>query len=307
MSTFAGFHRPRRPAVETISYLRGLPLDVHQAHKEVILYQQQQQQETGGATSKDDEDDDDDKFPQNLAAAFSALDEVKGEIASLAGDEHGSQSIELLAQIAAPYSEIAARCLIHACLGYCLHLATHRYGSHVLQSILQLSITSLSKEDMAMDENAPPSLHENATGGVVPSLSDLVHSVVDELSPHLEELAVHLCGSHVLRTLMCVLGGVQLVTSHRGGREAEAASLLRGKPKSKKKKRKRSTDDPAMGGTAIQNAGTMSIVYVEGSKRDNDQFSDLLASFFGIFVRTTTKQSPGICSSWHVTPVRVHC
>ncbi|KAG7370206.1 Pumilio-family RNA binding repeat protein [Nitzschia inconspicua] len=268
-SSFAGYHRPRRPAVETISYLRGLPLNVDQSQQEIQTYRSMQK----GNDAYDD-------FPQNLAAAFSALEEVQGEIASLAGDEYGSKSVELLAQIAAPYSEIAARCLLNACLGYCLHLATHRFGSHVLQSILQLSVISLSTNDMAMDENAPPSLREHANG-VLPSLCDVIQAVVEELSPHSEELAVHMCGSHVLRTLLCVLGGVQLVTSHRGSdnQQGESSALLRGKPKSKKKKkRKRQSEDASSNGDATHNAGTMSITFLEGSRIDNVRFPVILES-----------------------------
>ena len=86
-STSSGYHRPRRPANDTIAYLRGLPLDIDSAHREVSSFLSTAGGEDKG--ERDDntnEDDSDDYFPQSLAAAFSALEEVKGEIASLAGD-----------------------------------------------------------------------------------------------------------------------------------------------------------------------------------------------------------------------------
>mmetsp|Transcript_10560 Transcript_10560/g.19346 ORF Transcript_10560/g.19346 Transcript_10560/m.19346 type:complete len:795 (-) Transcript_10560:63-2447(-) len=284
MATSSGYHRPRRPASETITYLRGLPLDIRQAHEEVTEFLLKS---NGRAAPVDDDDDDFDSFPQTLAAAFSALDEVKGEIASLAGDEYGSQSIELLTQIAVPYSEIAARILLHACSGYYLHLATHRYGSHVLQSILELSMSPLSQQDLASQEEAPPSLRDYAQDeGSLPSLYDLIMGVVDELAPHSSDLVVHLCGSHVLRTLLCVLGGVNLVASHhhhdnyhKGLLDTTgAAALLRGRPKSKKKKKKKhnSADESS---SALHTSGTMTITYLQNSRIDPTQFSSTLESF----------------------------
>ena len=164
----SGYHRPRRPASETIAYLRGLPLDIDASNQEVSLFLLKSSGSRGdgkisdgGVNDNGGDDDDDGFFPQSLAAAFSALGEVKSEIASLAGDEYGSQSIEILTRIAAPYSEIASRILLNACKGYYLHLATHRYGSHVLQTILQLSATS-SDSDTSSQHNNDLALHEEA-------------------------------------------------------------------------------------------------------------------------------------------------
>ncbi len=274
--TSSGYHRPRRPASETIAYLRGLPLDIDSAHQEVTHFL------SGANNNNNDDDDDDDFFPQSLAAALSALEEVKAEIASLAGDEYGSQSIEILVQIAAPHSEIASRILLNACKGYYLHLATHRYGSHVLQTILQLSATSSETgngKDLALHEEAPPTLRDQDTVSL-PSLHDCIQEVVEELAPHASELAVHMCGSHVLRTLLCVLGGVSLVAGHASGgnnkRFEQTGATIRGRLKSKKKKKKKKPtsggDDPA------PHAGTMSIVYPSNPRIDPNEFSSTLES-----------------------------
>lgn len=271
-----GYHRPRRPASETIAYLRGLPLDIDSAHQEVTRF-------LSGKDTGDHDEGDDDFFPQSLAAAFSALEEVKGEIASLAGDEYGSQSIEILTQIAAPHSEIASRILLNACKGYYLHLATHRYGSHVLQTILQLSATANdSAKDLALHDEAPPSLRDEDTPSL-PSLYECIQAVVEELAPHASELAVHLCGSHVLRTLLCVLGGVSLVAGHVGGgnsnkRFEQTGATIRGRLKSKKKKKKRKPTSSEEN-DLTPHAGTMSIVYQSNPRIDPEEFANTLESF----------------------------
>ena len=137
--------------------------------------------------------------------SLAAIDEIRQEVASLAGDEDGAQIIELMAHIALPYSETAARILMAGLSGYHLHLATHRYGSHVVQTILQLAATSSSETELAQHDDAPQLSTNN-----LPSLHELISGMVEELTPSAPELAVHICGSHVLRSLVCVLGGVQL-------------------------------------------------------------------------------------------------
>ena len=132
------YNRPRRPSTDTLSYLRSLPLDEDSSEREVSAYveycknkvKQQQDEE-----KKDDIDETTEEvdYPQSLSASISAIDEVRNELASLAGDEYGSQSLETLCRIAMPYSSLAARKLLCGISGYMMHLSTHRYGSHVLQ------------------------------------------------------------------------------------------------------------------------------------------------------------------------------
>lgn len=247
----SGYNRPRRPNAETITYLRGLPLDVDAAKAEISAFL-----EEGEASTND--------FPQNLGAALSAIDEIRSEVASLAGDELGSQCIETLAHIAAPYSETASRILLSACSGYYLHLATHRYGSHVIQSVLQLAVSSSSSGDLGLHDGAP---QFESYVDTLPSLVELILGMVEELSDSATQLAVHVCGSHVLRTLLCVLGGVDLVSSGpHGDKKFETGVVLRGKTKSKKKKKKTGSDDSSLG--ASSHTGTMRVVYRANSRLD---------------------------------------
>jgi len=262
----SAYNRPRRPNADTINYLRGLPLDVDAAKNEISLFLESGQQA--------------DDFPQSLAAAISAVDEVRLEIASLAGDELGSQCIETLAHICSPFSETASRVLLSACSGYHLHLATHRYGSHVVQSILQLAVSSMADDDIALHSEAPPfgSYVEN-----LPSLQALIEEMVEELSPSAPQLAIHVCGSHVLRTLLCVLGGVDLLASGpQGDKKIDSGAVLRGRTKSKKKKKKPGADDSS---GASSHAGTMRIVYRKNSRISMASFAtqleDLTRSLLG--------------------------
>lgn len=253
----SGHNRPRRSNVDTVSYLRGLPLDIEAAKAEISCFLEK---ESG------------DDFPQSLAAALSAIDEIRMEIASLAGDEYGSQCIEVIANVSAPYSEIAARVLLAGCSGYHLHMATHRYGSHVVQTILQLSVSSCSETDLALHEEAPQFKDSLDT---LPTLSELIHEMVEELAPHVATLAVHVCGSHVLRTLVSVLGGVDLVSaSPNGSTKVETGAILRGKKKSKKKKKRKPTVDESN----VPHAGTMNIVYRKDARIKVGDFSSSLKS-----------------------------
>ena len=230
------YNRPRRPNPDTIAYLRSLPLDVKVSEEEIYRFlsptQQLEPQE----------------YPQTLSAALAAIDEIRNEIASLAGDEYGAQCIEVLARIAIPYSDAAAKTLLYGLSTYHLHLATHRYGSHVVQTILELSTASSTDRDMSLHEDAP---QLSQTTDQLPSLSDLILGIVDELLPHASQLALHICGSHVLRTLVCTLGGVKLVSvSHKPSSD----SMRRGRVKNKKKRKKTSNEasEPHAGMTSIE-------------------------------------------------------
>jgi hypothetical protein len=246
--------RPRRPNTDTITYLRSLPLDVAVATEEINNFlDPDKAPDTSTGEAKDsgsDSEDDIGGYPASLIAALSALDEIRNEIASLAGEEKAAECIEVLAHITAPYSETAARKLLYSCSGYALHLATHRYGSHVLQTLLQLAVTAKSDSDVALDKDAP---QFGDTQEDLPSLTELLLGLLEELTPHAPDLAIHVCGSHVLRTLCCVMGGVEL--------QIEKGQIRRGKNKSKKKKKKGRPAPPVE-----SNAPQSRMSYLSGSR-----------------------------------------
>lgn len=124
------YNRPRRPNADTLSYLRSLPLHEKTAYEEIeahfeIIRQQQ------NIHSDEHEETDEQDFPQILSAAVSAVEEVQNEIASLAGDEFGSQSIESIVRIVGPHSQLCSRKLLFGISGYLLHLSTHRVSSAI--------------------------------------------------------------------------------------------------------------------------------------------------------------------------------
>ena len=271
--SLSSYNRPRRPNPDTITYLRSLPLDVDAATTEVASFLQ------ASGVSED--------FPQSLGAALSAIDEVRNEIASLAGDEQGSQCLETLARISAPFSETAARVLLSACSGYHLHLATHRYGSHVVQSMLQLAVSSSSDIDLGLHPEAP---QFGSYIDSLPTLSDLVLGMLEELSTSATQLAVHICGSHVLRTLLCVLGGVDLVSSvPHGAKQFSHEATLRGRKKPKKKKNRAAVLEDS---NAVHHTGTMHIVYSSNSRLPTNSFSDQLESLARTLLGQET-EAPG--------------
>ena len=190
--TAGDYHRPRRPSPETIRYLRSLPLELTTSLEEIRAFLDSSEEQPV-------------EYPAALTAAFSALDEIANEVASLAGDEHASEALELVVRLTAPFSAMAARKLVTACAGYAVFLSTHRYGSHVLQTILQFAVVAETSQDLALHEDAP------VMEGVdeLPTLSEALLVLHKELLPHMSTLAVHVCGSHILRTLRCVLGGYQ--------------------------------------------------------------------------------------------------
>lgn len=246
------YNRPRRPNPETISYLKSLPLALGPARGEISKFLAKEEEE----------------FPSLLAASLSAIDEIRHEVASLAGDEDGAQIIELLAHICLPYSEIAARILLAGLSGYHLHLATHRYGSHVVQTITQLAVVSSSGKDLAQHDDAP-----HISTNDLPAVKDLIFGMVEELMPSAPELAVHICGSHVLRSLICVLGGVHL-------QQPEGHSVRRGREKPKKKKKRKNQPESFL----VTNPGTLDMSFAPKGSRviaDETRLQRLLDSVWG--------------------------
>lgn len=268
------YNRPRRPNSDTIAYLRSLPLDVKTSEEELSRF-----------LAPSTEQSDPVEFPQTLSAALSAIDEIRNEIASLAGDEYGAQCIEVLARIAVPYSEVAARTLLYGLSTYHLHLATHRYGSHVVQTMLELSTAYSTEKDMSLHDDAP---QLSQTTDQLPSLSDLIVGIVEELMPHVPQLAIHICGSHVLRTLVCTLGGVKLVS---GTKKPAETAMRRGRVKNNKKKKKKTTDESS----SPPHAGMMGIEYQSPSRLCLDSCTeDVLNSLTEALIGSTSPtEGPG--------------
>jgi hypothetical protein len=203
-----------------------------------------------------------------LSAAHAALSSIFHEFASLACEELPSQQIETLVRIACRYSLVAKRVILAGMAGYWTFLSTHRFGSHVAQTVLRCAVAeceiNLDEFDDGQKEcegcmvitDSYASLGDEA---VPLTLSMPLLDAINELKQFATDLAVHVCGSHVLRTSMCVLLGAEFVdafmppgstdnnTNNNSMNDWDTGALAatrRGKVKDKKlKKKKRGADD----------------------------------------------------------------
>jgi hypothetical protein len=263
------YGRPRRPKPETVSYLNGLPLNEIVAIKQVreyVEYYKHKRSSTGS------EEEDAPEYPPMVSAAHAALSSIFHEFASLACEELPSQQIETLVRIACRYSLVVKRVILASMAGYWTFLSTHRFGSHVAQTVLRCVVAdceiNLDEFDDGQKEcegrmvitDSYASLGEDA---VPLTLSVPLLNAINELKQFAPDLAVHVCGSHVLRTSMCVLLGAEFVdafmppgstdnnTNNSSMNDWDTGALAatrRGKVKDKKlKKKKRGSADDEKG------------------------------------------------------------
>lgn len=283
------YNRPRRPNADTLTYLKSLPFNENVAHEEIKAFveNQKKHKQNNNEGLDGNENDDSVDYPQNFSAALSALDEIKNEIASLAGDEFGSQCLETITRITVPYSTVAARKLLYGISGYLVHLSTHRYGSHVVQTIFQNVVKGKNNFDLSDKEICDvleiDQSDEGGSDSELPSMKDILTSVSDELMPASKELAVHICGSHVLRSLMCILGGVEEeVPQHllHKGALMENGGTRRGKLKDKKKKKKKKVDGEGISGSL--NTASFSQYKIVSCPRFDVHDFDIRKCFFSL-------------------------
>lgn len=307
----SNFQRPRRPNPDTLSYIKVLPLSFQVAQTELKDYEHQVNNnnsneyvdEESTSNNKFLSDEDKEEMIQSLLptriAAQSAIEEVQNEIASLAGDESGSAMMETLARIVslssspssstktnnasiAPDTE-SIRKMMQGLQGYHLHLASHRYGSHVVQTILQSAAKCLKAYDDPDYSNG--TVNPNDSGET--PLYELIQSAVNELIPHTKELAVHICGSHVIRTMLHVLAGAEV--EERGGPASPVDK--RGKQKKKKKKQlsKNMTQGPMNAGRNISLPLLKSHRYK--NKHVAESFKKCLTQFVSAFIEGDSEET----------------
>mmetsp|Transcript_51736 Transcript_51736/g.109990 ORF Transcript_51736/g.109990 Transcript_51736/m.109990 type:complete len:829 (+) Transcript_51736:148-2634(+) len=279
------YGRPRRPGPETVSYLAGLPLDENIAAQQAREYVShfRKRETSGGGGNEDGGEEEAPEYPPMLSAAHAALSSVFREVASLACEEIPSQQVETLIRICCRYSLVAKRAVLASLSTYWVFLSTHRFGSHVAQTALRCAAAECEEnldefddgqgdkcEGRLVIEDSYGGLLEDADEGggavAVPrSLPELLVRSVEELKQFATELAVHVCGSHVLRTALCVLAGAEFVEAFaRPGSNQQGVAAgewdtgvlaatrrgkLKGKKKKKKKKRGTATMDEGGGGS----------------------------------------------------------
>ena len=239
------YGRPRRPNPETVSYLNGLPLDESLATQQVRDYVEHFQKQV--ATNADEAPE----YPPLLTATHAALSSIQKELASLACEETPSVQVETLLRISCRFSVMAKRAVLYSMATYWPFLCTHRFGSHVAQTALRCVVANC---EVNMDEfdDEGKEIAEDSYGGLFSneddtSLAYLMLQTLEELKPYASELAVHVCGTHVLRSAICILSGVEFVDAFAPSKNDEQsewdvgalAAARRGKLKDKKKKKKK--------------------------------------------------------------------
>ena len=153
------YPRPRRANPDTLSYLRSLPLL--------------------------DEGTDEEEL-SNIARVV--VEEIKHEMASLAAEEASIlQRLIPLTDCRIWFQELAP---------YVVFLSTHRYGSHVLQTLLE------QREGDKVDDSTGTSDNQQYS-----SVSESLEQWSQALWDYGDQLIRHGCASHVLRSLFLYWGG----------------------------------------------------------------------------------------------------
>jgi nucleolar protein 9 len=143
-------------------------------------------------------------------------DEMKNHEASLASDKKGSQIMEKLIARSTP---VQIRSFFSGCKGYFAFLATNRYSSHVLQKIMGL-VGQIIQDELSGGGSAEKDEEEEEEEdkNEVPDMRTLISACFDELMGGVQWvwLMQDISGSHVLRSLVCILSGRKLVADKRG-------------------------------------------------------------------------------------------
>eukprot|EP00985_Skeletonema_marinoi_P018149 scaffold10068_cov134-Skeletonema_marinoi.AAC.10 len=267
------YGRPRRPNAETVSYLNGLPIDEKLASDQVQAYLDSFLNNNDADNTSSDAAE----FPALVNATHAALSSVFNEIASLACEEIPAQQIETLVRIACRYSAAAKRVVLASLSGYWVFLSTHRFGSHVAQTVLRCAVAecevNLDEFDDKQDECEGKMVIDDSYGTIfqenTSSVPELLMQAFEELKPFATDLTVHVCGTHVLRTALCILAGVEFVDAFakpngnkQDGTVSEwesgvLAATRRGKLKDKKKKKKKRKPGSDEGSSAENKATVM--------------------------------------------------
>ena len=99
----------------------------------------------------------------------------------------------------------------------------------------------------------------------IPPLVNLLVGIQDELSPHAWELSMHVCGSHILHTILCVMGGLELCQQ---AHHLNKAPLHWGKAKKKKNRKSSSQHDDEASSSGSSHHQLGCLVFLDQSHID---------------------------------------
>ncbi|GAA5868952.1 hypothetical protein JCM16303_000316 [Sporobolomyces ruberrimus] len=139
----------------------------------------------------------------------SALQSLSGHEITLAGDNESSVVLERLLYA---MDDSAKRVLLDRFTGQIEKLVKHRCASHVLQTLFELAGQTVDRETRGNVASAPGPDSETSE---LPTMTDLLLSLLPELLPTLATLIYDPFASHIIRVLLLVFSGVPC--SHSDG------------------------------------------------------------------------------------------
>ncbi|CBK21625.2 uncharacterized protein [Blastocystis hominis] len=127
-------------------------------------------------------------------------EELRGSEVSLASNKKTSYVIQSILQNG---NRDKLRLFLSYSKDFAVHMFTQTYASHCMQTALELANTFLSDR---LDEPSS-ALAQRLDGEPLEPLLDLVNLFVENVLPRIVEVCCDVNGSHVLRSLLCVLLG----------------------------------------------------------------------------------------------------
>ncbi len=214
-----GWRRPRKADSVTVSYLR-------EVEEELKRIKRADEDQTHEQTTNDGGD------PTSMSLLIdNVLAEIRYSTASLVCDKDSSMVLEQILHASAPNPNKAIALILSRCEPYFLCLATNRFASHVLQTLLDLSGPAIVREietsnklgcNFEVDRKGNERHNTAAESGTneehIPIVWETVLSLAVCAKGNWLALAKNFSGSHVGRALIRALTGCQMsrVNERRG-------------------------------------------------------------------------------------------
>ncbi|KAL5527088.1 hypothetical protein ACEPAG_5879 [Sanghuangporus baumii] len=173
-----------------------------------------------------DEEETADPNEERRTFLVAALHELSEKEAQLATDPECSNILERMTY---SMDDFVKRVFVDRLAGSYETLSRHRFGSHVVQTLLSVAKGTVSREARGVIPLSPEAENEHARGHL-PLLTELIINVCDELLPSTTSLIMDPFASHVLRALFLLLCPSLPSAS-------DASSILRSKKSAKHRAR----------------------------------------------------------------------
>ncbi|KLO15785.1 ARM repeat-containing protein [Schizopora paradoxa] len=150
-----------------------------------------------------------------------ALDEMSGNEKQLATDAECSNVLE---RMTFSMGDFVKRVFADRLAGSYMALSKHRFGSHVVQTLISSARPTVGRETKGI---FPPSIDGDNESGSLPTMTNLILSICNELIQDLPSLIIDPFASHVLRALFV------LICPYLRDEDASKPSILRSKKSAK--------------------------------------------------------------------------